>query len=59
MSKKLTKIVKIKKEDTTYDGVLGGYGFVNPMDIADSEKMIDYLVQNMSMIPKLALGNIF
>ena len=55
----MAKILKKKKEDTTYDGVLGGYGFVNSMDVADSEKMIDYLVQNMLMIPKLALGNIF
>ena len=32
---------------------------MNPMDIADSEKMVDYLVQNKLLIPKLAIGNSF
>ncbi len=49
---------KLQNEESSYDGVLGGFGFLNPMDIEDSEKLIDNLIENKLLSTKLALGEV-
>ena len=47
-----------QNEESSYDGVLGGFGFLNPMDIQDSEKLINNLIENKLLSTKLALGEV-
>ena len=51
--------IKIKKEEATDDGVLGSYGFLNDLDINDSEKLIDELMEKGVLKNDLAIGFIY